>query len=87
MYGDRWITLTELAEMFRLTERSLRYTIAPRGLPLRRITPYSKPGLLESEFVAWIKTQPLLGDCLESKPASNAAAEKPAKGKALSRKK
>ena len=87
MYGDRWITLTELAAMFHLTERSLRYTIAPqRGMPLRRLTPYSKPGILESEFIAWVKTQPMLGDCLEPKPAV-AAAEKPAKVKALSRKK
>lgn len=54
--ADRWLTLAKIASMLGLSRRSVKL-LAARGLPLRRISPRSEPGLLESEFTAWVKRQ------------------------------
>jgi predicted DNA-binding transcriptional regulator AlpA len=59
--SDRWIQLGELAELFGLSEESIKRFAKKNGFPLRRLTPYAKPGVIESEFLRWLKAQPLVG--------------------------
>jgi len=58
---DRWIQLGELAKSFGLSEDSIKRLAKNNGFPLRRLTPYATPGVLESELVRWLKAQPLVG--------------------------
>lgn len=59
--NDRWLQLAELAKLFGLSEESLKRLAKNRGFPLRRVTPYATPGVLESELVLWLKAPPLIG--------------------------
>jgi hypothetical protein len=58
---DRWLQLAELAKLFGISEESIKRLAKNRGFPLRRVTPYATPGVLESELVVWLKAQPLIG--------------------------
>jgi predicted DNA-binding transcriptional regulator AlpA len=58
---DGWLQLAELSKMFGLSEESIKRLVKNHGFPLRRITPYAKPGVLESELVRWMKAQPRTG--------------------------
>jgi predicted DNA-binding transcriptional regulator AlpA len=58
---DRWLQLAELAKLFGLSEESIKRLAKNHGFPLRRLTPYATPGVLESELVSWLKAQPLTG--------------------------
>jgi hypothetical protein len=53
---DHWLTLGELAKLFGLSEESIK-RLAKNGFPLRRLTPYATPGVIESEFFRWLKAQ------------------------------
>ena len=63
---DRWLQLAELAKIFGLSEESIKRLAKNRGLPLRRVTPYATPGVLESELVLWLKAQPLIGQAIRA---------------------
>jgi len=54
---DKWLQLAELAKLFGLSEESIRRLVKKNGFPLRRLTPYAAPGVLESELVRWISPQ------------------------------
>jgi predicted DNA-binding transcriptional regulator AlpA len=58
---DRWIQLVELAELFGVSQESLKRMAKTHGFPLRRLTSYAAPGVLESEFLRWLKAQPRVG--------------------------
>ena len=58
---DQWLQLGELAKLFGLSEESIKRVAKNHGFPLRRLTPYATPGVLESELVHWLKAQPLVG--------------------------
>ena len=45
---DRWLQLAELSKMFGLSKESIKRMVKSHDFPLRRITPYAKPGVLES---------------------------------------
>jgi predicted DNA-binding transcriptional regulator AlpA len=68
---DRWIQLAELAKLFGLSEESIKRLVKNHGFPLRRLTPYAKPGVLESELVRWLKAQPLTGRAIRAKKQSH----------------
>jgi hypothetical protein len=55
--------------MFGLSEESLKRFAKNHGFPLRRLTPYSTPGVLESELVEWLKAQPMVGRPIRAKRA------------------
>jgi predicted DNA-binding transcriptional regulator AlpA len=59
--GDQWLQLPEIAKMFGLSEESIRRLAKAQGFPLRRLTPYATPGVLESELISWLKAQPQVG--------------------------
>ena len=59
---DQWLQLPELAKLFDLSEESIKRVAKNHGFPLRRLTPYATPGVLESELVHWLKAQPLVGN-------------------------
>jgi predicted DNA-binding transcriptional regulator AlpA len=63
---DRWLQLPELAKMLGLSEDSLKRLAKKRRLPLRRVSPYATPGMLESELVIWLKQQPLIGEAVRT---------------------
>jgi len=65
---DCWIPLTELSKMFGLSEESIKRMIETHGFPLRRVTPYATPGMLESELVRWLKAQPRTGTAVRKQP-------------------
>ena len=67
---DQWIQLAELAELFGLSEESIKRLAKKNNFPLRRLTPYAMPGVLESEFLRWLKAQPLVGQPVRSKRPS-----------------
>jgi hypothetical protein len=71
---DRWVGLAEIATMFGLSEESIKRLAKSQGFPLRRLTPYAMPGVLESELVKWLKAQPRNG-----KPVRRRVAKAPAK--------
>jgi hypothetical protein len=62
-----WLTLGELAKLFGLSEESIKRLAKKNGFPLRRLTPYATPGVIESEFFRWLKTQPLVGRAVRAK--------------------
>ena len=64
---DQWLQLPELAKMFGLSEESIKRLAKAHGFPLRRLTPYATPGVLESELVAWLKAQPRVGAPVRAK--------------------
>jgi predicted DNA-binding transcriptional regulator AlpA len=64
--SDRWIQLGELAELFGLSEESMKRVAKNHGFPLRRRTPYATPGVLESELFRWLKAQPLVGPAVRA---------------------
>jgi len=64
---DRWLQLPEIAKMFGLSEESIKRLAKTHGLPLRRVTPFATPGVLECEMVKWLKAQPLVGPPVRSK--------------------
>ena len=68
--SDRWIQLGELAELFGLSEESIKRFAKKNGFPLRRLTPYAKPGVIESEFLRWLKAQPLVGRAVRASRVS-----------------
>ena len=68
--SDRWIQLGELAELFGLSEESIKRFAKKKGFPLRRLTPYAKPGVIESEFLRWLKAQPLVGRAVRASQVS-----------------
>jgi hypothetical protein len=72
---DRWLQLAELAKIFGLSEESIKRLAKNRGFPLRRVTPYATPGVLESELVLWLKAQPLIGQPIRAM-ASNRSRRK-----------
>jgi hypothetical protein len=59
--NDRWMQIGELAKLFGLSEESMKRLAKNHGFPLRRLTPYATPGVLESELVRWLKAQPRVG--------------------------
>ena len=68
---DQWLPLTELARMFGLSEESIKRLAKTHGFPLRRLTPYATPGVLESEMVSWLKAQPHVGQPVRVKRANS----------------
>jgi len=58
---DRWLQLLEIAKLFGLSEDSIKRLAKNHGLPLRRVTPLATPGVLETELIKWLKSQPLVG--------------------------
>src|SRR5882672_7259358 len=46
--SDQWLQLPEIAKMFGLSEESIKRLAKTQGFPLRRLTPYATPGVLES---------------------------------------
>ena len=58
---DQWLHLPEIAKMFGLSGDSLKRLAKTHGFPLRRVTPFATPGVLQSELVSWLKAQPLVG--------------------------
>ncbi|MBI2348446.1 MAG: hypothetical protein HYV05_07315 [Deltaproteobacteria bacterium] len=64
---DRWIQVSEIAKQFGLSQESIKRLAKKRGLPLRRVTPFATPGILESELFAWLKGQPFVGPAVRSK--------------------
>ena len=65
---DRWLQLSEIAKLFGLSEDSIKRMARSQALPLRRVTPFAMPGVLESELVEWLKSQPLFGPPVRPKP-------------------
>jgi hypothetical protein len=63
---DRWLQLAELAKLFGLSEESIKRLAKNHGFPLRRLTPYATPGVLESELIRWLKAQPLIGQAIRA---------------------
>jgi hypothetical protein len=55
--SDRWVHLAELSDLFGLSEESIKRLSKNHGFPLRRLTPYATPGVLESELFRWLKAQ------------------------------
>ena len=68
---DRWLQLPKIAKIFGLSEESIKRLAKTHGLPLRRLTPFATPGVLESEFQPWLKAQPLSGLPIRRKPFLN----------------
>lgn len=66
---DQWLQLAEIAKMFGLSEESIKRLAKTHGFPLRRLTPYATPGVLESELIAWLKVQPHVGAPVREKRA------------------
>ena len=73
---DRWIQLGELAKLFGLSEESMKRVAKNHGFPLRRLTPYATPGVLESELFSWLKAQPRVGHPIRVKRATQSRAKK-----------
>jgi hypothetical protein len=73
---DRWLSVTELAKLFGLSEESVKRLAKKHGLPLRRVTPYATPGALESELVQWLKAQPRIGQPVRDKRGKEAHPKK-----------
>jgi hypothetical protein len=73
---DRWIQLGELAKLFGLSEESMKRVAKNHGFPLRRLTPYATPGVLESELFTWLKAQPRVGNAIRVKRATRSRAKK-----------
>jgi predicted DNA-binding transcriptional regulator AlpA len=67
---DQWLTLDELAKLFGLSEESIKRFAKKNGFPLRRLTPYATPGVLESELFRWLKAQPLVGPAVRASRVS-----------------
>ena len=74
--GDRWIQLGELAKLFGLSEESMKRVAKNHGFPLRRLTPYATPGVLESELFTWLKAQPRVGWPIRAKQATRSRGKK-----------
>ena len=64
---DKWLQLAELAELFGLSEESIKRLAKSHGFPLRRLTPYATPGVIKSELLRWLKAQPLVGLTVRTK--------------------
>jgi hypothetical protein len=73
---DRWIQLGELAKLFGLSEESMKRVAKNHGFPLRRLTPYATPGVLESELFTWLKAQPRGGNAIRVKRATRSRVKK-----------
>jgi hypothetical protein len=73
---DRWIQLGELAKLFGLSEESMKRVAKNHGFPLRRLTPYATPGVLESELFTWLKAQPRVGNAIRVKRATRSRVKK-----------
>jgi hypothetical protein len=58
---DRWLQVQDIAQMFGLSEESIKRLANSHGLPLRRVTPFATPGAIESELFKWLKAQPRVG--------------------------
>jgi hypothetical protein len=67
---DPWLQLSELSNMFGISEESIKRLAKNRAFPLRRITPYARPGVLQSELFAWLKAQPRRGLAVRTKRAA-----------------
>ena len=65
--ADQWFQLPEISKMFGLSEESIKRLAKAQGFPLRRLTPYATPGVLESELLAWLKAQPRVGAPVRAK--------------------
>ena len=48
---DQWLQLAELSELFGLSEESIKRLSKSHGFPLRRLTPYATPGVIQSELL------------------------------------
>ena len=66
-FTDGWLQLTEIAKLFGLSEDSIKRLGKNHGLPLRRVSPFATPGVLESELIEWLKRQPLVGAAVRTK--------------------
>jgi hypothetical protein len=64
---DQWLQLAELSELFGLSEESIKRLSKSHGFPLRRLTPYATPGVIQSELLRWLKAQPLVGPAVRVK--------------------
>jgi hypothetical protein len=64
---DQWLQLAELAELFGLSEESIKRLAKSHCFPLRRLTPYATPGVIKSELLRWLKAQPLVGRAVRTK--------------------
>ena len=67
MVTDRWMQAAELARLFGLSQDSKKRLAKKHGLPLRRATPFAKPGALESELIERLKALTLLGPLVRPK--------------------
>jgi hypothetical protein len=67
---DQWLTIGELAKLFGLSEESIKRLAKKNGFPLRRLTPYATPGVLESELFRWLKAQPPVGRAVRASRVS-----------------
>lgn len=47
--------------MFGLSQESIKRLAKTHGLPLRRVTPFAIPGMLQTELFEWLKQQPHIG--------------------------
>lgn len=61
---DRWIPLTAdsvhtecLSTLLGLSPRTIKAIAKERGLPLRRVSQNATPGVIQSEFLEWMKSQ------------------------------
>ena len=64
---DKWIRISELSDLFGVSEESIRRLAKSQGFPLRRLTPYAIPGVLESELLSWLNAQPRIGRPIRAK--------------------
>lgn len=58
---DKWVSIRELSTMFGVSQESIGRLAKSRDFPLRRLTPYATPGVLQSELFSWLKAQPRVG--------------------------
>jgi hypothetical protein len=53
---DQWLQLAELAELFGLSEESIKRLAKSHGFPLRRLTPYATPGSHQIRVAALVES-------------------------------
>jgi hypothetical protein len=65
-FMDQWLQIGQIAKLFGLSEESIKRLAKNHGFPLRRLTPYATPGVLQSEMVRWLKQQPPIGQAIRT---------------------
>lgn len=67
---DRWIQLAELAELFGLSEESIKRLAKQNGFPLRRLTAYAIPGSPRVRVPALVESSAPVGRAVRTKRVS-----------------